>query len=225
MADAPYHAVIKELPENERPRERLALYGESALSNAELIAIALRVGSRQENAVALAQRLLAAFDGLGGLARANISEVCQVPGIKAALELGRRLILSSEDGRPQIRRPDDAANLFIAAMCTELQEQMRVMALDTKHRVLRTHLVYVGNVNTAVIRTAEVFREAIKENAVAIIVAHNHPSGDPTPSPEDVQITEEIVRAGNLLGIQVLDHLIIGRQQYLSLKERGLGFH
>jgi DNA repair protein RadC len=233
MADAPYHAVIKELPENERPRERLALYGESALSNAELIAIALRVGSRQENAVALAQRLLAAFDGLGGLARANISELCQVPGIKeakaaqvkAALELGRRLILSSEDGRPQIRRPDDAANLFIAAMCTELQEQMRVMALDTKHRVLRTHLVYVGNVNTAVIRTAEVFREAIKENAVAIIVAHNHPSGDPTPSPEDVQITEEIVRAGNLLGIQVLDHLIIGRQQYLSLKERGLGFH
>lgn len=232
MGDVEYHTLIKEMPKSERPRERLELYGEAALSNAELIAIALRTGSRTENALGLAQRLLTAFQGLGGLAQASVRELCEVSGIgpakaaqlKAALELGRRLILSSGDSRPRITCPADAANLFLAAMSTEAQEQLRVMLLDSRHRVQRMSVVYVGNVNTSMIRVAEVFRQAVKDNSPAIVVAHNHPSGDPTPSPEDVRVTEQMVRAGEMLDIEVLDHLIIGKQRYVSLKERGLGF-
>jgi len=232
MGDVEYHTLIKEMPKSERPRERLELYGEAALSNAELIAIALRTGSRTENALGLAQRLLTAFQGLGGLAQASVRELCEVSGIgpakaaqlKAALELGRRLILSSGDSQPRITCPADAANLFLAAMSTEAQEQLRVMLLDSRHRVQRMSVVYVGNVNTSMIRVAEVFRQAVKDNSAAIVVAHNHPSGDPTPSPEDVRVTEQMVRAGKMLDIEVLDHLIIGKQRYVSLKERGLGF-
>jgi DNA repair protein RadC len=232
MGEAEYRALIKELPANERPRERLEYYGEGALSNADLIAIALRSGSRSENAIALASRLLSQFQGLGGLARASVAELCAVHGIgrakatqlKAALALGKRLI-ACEDTRPQVSSPADAANLLLATMGTEAQEHLRVMLLDTKHYVLRVPTVYVGNANSALVRVAEVFREAIKDNAVAIIVAHNHPSGDPTPSTDDVRVTEEIVRAGRLLDIEVLDHLVIGKQRYFSLKEHGLGFN
>jgi DNA repair protein RadC len=180
----------------------------------------------------LAQNLLKAFQNLVGLDRASVQELCQVSGIgpakavqiKAALELGRRTLLSSGDARPQITCPEDAANLMMAVMSTEAQEQLRVMLLDSKHRVQRTVLVYVGNVNASMVRVAEVFQHAIKDNAAAIIVAHNHPSGDPTPSTEDVRMTESLVRASKLLDIELLDHLVIGHQKYVSLKDRGLGF-
>ena len=183
-------------------------------------------------ALELAQGILARFQGLIGLSRASFAELCTENGmataktaqLKAALELGRRLILSSGDSRPRITCPGDAANLFLAAMSTEAQEQLRVMLLDSRHRVQRMSVVYVGNVNTSMIRVAEVFRQAVKDNSAAIVVAHNHPSGDPTPSPEDVRVTEQMVRAGKMLDIEVLDHLIIGKQRYVSLKERGLGF-
>ena len=232
MSDVVYHPIIKEMPEGERPRERLALYGEGALSTAELIAITLGSGSRSENAVGLAQRVLTTFRRLEELSRASVQELCQVPGIglakatqiKAAFELGRRLSLSSEDNRPQITSPADAGNLLMARMSTAVQEQLLVMLLDTKHKMQRIVVVYVGNVNSSMVRTAEVFREAIKDNATAIIVAHNHPSGDPIPSPDDIQVTQAMVSAGKLLDIEVLDHLIIARQGYISLKERGLGF-
>lgn len=233
MAEMEYRTLIKEMPVNERPRERLEFYGEAALSNAELLAIALRTGSQHANAVELANQLLTRFRDLRGLVRASVLELCEVPGIgpakatqiKAALELGRRLALSSGEERLQIKSPEDAANLLMAAMGDEMQEQLRVLLLDSKHYVQRIPVVYVGNVNTAIVRMAEVFRDAIKDNSVAIIVAHNHPSGDPTPSQEDIALTVDLVRAGALLGINVLDHLIIGRQHYVSLKDRGLGFH
>jgi len=232
MGEVGYHTLIREMPENERPRERLELYGEAALSNAELIAIALRTGSKNQSAVGLALRLLATFQGLAGLGQASVRELCEVSGVgpakaaqlKAALELGRRLILSSGDAHPQITCPADAANLFMAAMCDQSSEQLRVMLLDSRHRVQRTSVVYVGSLNTSMIRIGEVFRQAVKDNAAALVVAHNHPSGDPTPSPEDVRVTEEMIRAGKLLDIEVLDHLIIGKQRYVSLKERRLGF-
>lgn len=232
MVETEYRTLIKELPADERPRERLERYGESALSNAELLAIGLRTGSRSENAVALAQRLLSTFRGLPGLATASVGELRAVHGvglakaveIKAALELGRRLMLASSEGLPQIKAPADAAALFMAAMGTEQQEQLRVLLLDSKHRVQRMVLVYVGNVNTAMIRIGEVYREAVRDNAVAIILGHNHPSGDPIPSADDVRVTQEIREAGKLLNIELLDHLVVGRPGFVSLKERGLGF-
>lgn len=227
-----YHLTIPEFPEGERPRERLINAGAAALSNAELIAILLRVGRPGENVIALSTRLLKEFKGLDGLARASVNDLTQINGIstakvaqlKAALELGRRLVLTTPDQRPQITCPADAANLLMLQMSGLEQEHLRVLLLDTKNRVLSSPTVYVGNVNSSIIRVGEVFKAAVRENATSLIVAHNHPSGDPTPSPEDVQVTRSMVEAGSLLGIDVLDHLVIGHQRYVSLKERGLGF-
>jgi DNA repair protein RadC len=230
--DAQYNPTIKELPRSERPRERLLNHGPGALSSAELLAIILRTGTANENVVRLAQRLLASFDGLAGLARANPSELsaekglgpAKVTQVKAALELGRRMLIASPDERPQIRSPSDAANLVMSEMGLLEQEHLRVMLLDTKNRVLDTPTVYKGSLNTSLIRVGELFRDAVRANCAALIVLHNHPSGDPTPSPEDVAVTRQIVEAGKLLDIDVLDHLIIGQQRFVSLKERGLGF-
>jgi DNA repair protein RadC len=230
---AEYYPTIKELPTNERPRERLLRSGANALSNAELLAIILRTGVRDENAVRVAQRLLATYGGLAGLAQANTEELIAEKGlgpakttqVKAALEIGRRLVVESPEERAQIRSPSDAANLVMSEMSLLPQEHLRVMLLDTKNRVLATPTVYVGSLNTSLIRVGELFREAIRANCASLIVLHNHPSGDPIPSPEDVAVTQQIVEAGRLVDVEVLDHLIIGRQRFVSLKERGLGFN
>ena len=224
--------TIRELPASERPRERLQHRGAAALSNSELLAIILRTGVGGESVLDLATRLLVAYGGLGGLARASFGQLTQEHGLgvaktaqlQAAFELGRRLLIASPDERPQITSPADAANLLMPEMGLLEQEELRTVLLDTKHHVLDSPTVYKGNVNTSVIRVGELFREAVRVNCVALIVVHNHPSGDPTPSPDDVRVTEQIVQAGKLLDIEVLDHLIIGRQRYVSLKERGLGF-
>jgi DNA repair protein RadC len=224
--------MIRDLPMDLRPRERLAYAGAGALSTAELLAIILRVGGRGENVIRMAERLLAQFGGLAGLAQASYDELCLQHGmgeakatqIKAALELGRRLLVAAPQERPQVRSPGDVANLLMLEMGLLEQEHLRTVLLDTKNNVQRVANVYAGSLNAAVVRVGEVFREAIRANSAAIIVVHNHPSGDPTPSPEDVRVTELIVEAGRLLDIEVLDHLIIGRNRYVSLKERGLGF-
>lgn len=227
-----YHLRLHDLPAEERPRERLRNYGPGPLSNAELLAIILRTGSTAENALALAGRLLSRFGGLLGLARASYGELCQEHGlgeaktaqVKAALELGRRLLLAQPEERAVVRSPQDAASLLLAEMSLLAQEQLRVILLNTKNQVLGVREVYRGSVNTSLIRASEVFREAIRENCPAIILAHNHPSGDPTPSAEDIQITRNLVEVGKLLDIEVLDHIIIGQQKFVSLKERHLGF-
>jgi DNA repair protein RadC len=229
---AEYRVTIKDLPSGDRPRERLLRYGPSALSNAELLAIILRTGTRNENVIQMAQRLLASFDGLSGLAQASTAELtvargmgeAKVAELRAALELGRRLLVESPDERPAIRSPADAAHLVMSELCFKEQEHLGTMLLDTKNRVLAKPILYVGSLNTSVVRVGELFREAIRANSASVIVFHNHPSGDPTPSPEDVAVTRQIVEAGKLLDIEVLDHLIIGRQRFISLKERGLGF-
>jgi DNA repair protein RadC len=232
QAQPRYHLTIHDIPTGERPRERLLHYGAEALSTPELMAILLRTGSRGENVLDLATRLLADFGGLGGLSRATLSELSAFKGVgpakaaqlKAGLEMGRRLLIAAPHERPQITSPADAANLLMLEMSHLEQEHLRVLLLDTKNHVLASPVIYKGNVNTSVIRIAELFREAIRHNSTALIIAHNHPSGDPTPSPEDIRVTRQIVEAGNLVDIEVLDHLIIGQGRYVSLKERGLGF-
>ena len=224
--------MIRDLPVGERPRERLERYGAEALSTAELLAIILRTGVGGQSVLELATALLAKYGGLAGLARAGFHELqaekgigpAKVTQLKAALELGRRLLLTSPDERPQVRSPADAANLLLLEMSLLEQEHFRVILLDTRNRVMAVPTVYVGSLNTSFIRVSEVFREAVKQNSAAIIIVHNHPSGDPTPSPDDVMVTKQIVEAGKLLDIEVLDHLIIGQNRFVSLKERGLGF-
>ena len=226
-----YHLRIKELPSSERPRERLRESGPASLSNSELLAIILRTGTPSENVLILAGRVLVRFGGLAGLARASFGELCAERGLgqakaaqlKAALELGRRLVSTQPEERAVVRSPQDVANLLMAEMAFLDQEQLRVVLLNTKNHVISIAEVYRGSVSTSLIRTSEVFREAVRENCPAIIVVHNHPSGDPTPSPDDIQVTEQIVAAGRALDIEVLDHLIIGEQRFVSLKEQGVG--
>jgi DNA repair protein RadC len=225
-----YQPNINDFPPQERPVNRLTQFGPSALSTAEILAVI--IGGPQQ--LQQASNLLVKYDGIVGLARAPHLDLATNGGhgighvtaarIKAALELGRRLTLARPDDKPQVKSPADAANLLMPEMSLLEREQLRTIILDSKNRVLKVHTVYVGNLNTSVIRVGEIFAEAIKVNAAALIVVHNHPSGDPTPSPEDVKVTEMIHQAGVLLDIEVLDHVIIGQQRYVSLKERGLGF-
>ncbi len=223
---------ITDLEESDRPRERLAELGAQALSNAELIAILLRVGVRGENAVQLGNRLLLELGGLHGLHRASFVAVCAQHGIgaakaaqlKAAIELGRRLALQEPEERPAIHSPGDAAELVRYEMGALEQEHLRVILLDTRNRVISIERIYVGSLNSSTVRVGELFRPAIQRSAASLIVIHNHPSGDPTPSPEDVALTRAVVQSGKLLDIDVLDHLVIGHNRWVSLKERGLGF-
>ncbi len=227
-----YTPMIRDMATQDRPRERLRQVGPGAVSTAELLAIVLRTGSGGENVLRLAERLLAEFGSLPGLSRASITELMNVKGVgeakaaevKAALELGRRLMMSSPEERPVVSSPADAANLLMSEMMFLEQEHLRLVLLDTRNRVLETPTIYVGSLNTSVVRVGELFRAALKANAAAMIVAHNHPSGDPAPSPEDIRVTRQLVEAGKLMDIEVLDHIVIGHQRFVSLKERGLGF-
>ena len=223
---------ITDLDLTERPRERLAKHGAQVLSNAELLAILLRVGVPGENAVQVGNRLLHELGGLQGIHRASYEEVCAQHGIgiakaaqiKAAIELGRRLAAEVPEEKPSIHSPSDAANLIQYEMGALEQEELRVILLDIRNHVDRILTIYKGTLNSSHVRVGEPFKQAVRSNAAAIIVAHNHPSGDPTPSPDDIVLTKAIVQAGKLLDVDVLDHLVIGKGQFVSLKEKGLGF-
>jgi DNA repair protein RadC len=227
-----YHTLIRDLPATERPRERLRDYGADALSSAELLAIVLRTGASRESAVALASRLLSRYRGLVGLARAGFGELCQERGLgeakaaqlKAAFALGRRLASAQPEERASIRSPQDVAKLLQPEMGLLHQEELRVVLLNTRNQVLGVHTVYRGSVNTSLVRVGELFREAVRQNCPALLVVHNHPSGDPAPPADDVAMTRQAVEAGRLLNIEVLDHIIVAQQGFVSLKERGQGF-
>ena len=225
-----YHTRISELPTSERPRERLKQSGAASFSNSELLAIILRTGTHAENVLGLANRLIVKFGGLPGLSRASFNELCNEHGvgqakaaqIKAAMELGRRSASAQTEEKTVIRSPQDAANLVMSDMGALKQEHLRVMLLNSKNHLLSIHEVYKGNVNASTIRTSELFRSAVRENCPAVIVIHNHPSGEPEPSNDDIIATEHMVKGGKALDIEVLDHIIIGDHKYVSLKERGI---
>jgi DNA repair protein RadC len=217
---------IRELPLHERPASRIADHGPNALSDAELLALV-----SGQNDLAICAETLTTFHGWLGLLRADLHAVAASLGtprkaasLKAALEIGRRLMIAGYEGRLQVRSPADIAQYFMIEMRELDQEELWVACLDTKNRLIRVAKVYRGSVNTAMIRVCEVFKEAVRCNATAIVVAHNHPSMDATPSPEDILVTRQIVEAGKLLDIDALDHLILAGSTYVSLRERGLGF-
>lgn len=227
-----YHLPVREWPESEQPREKLMNDGAEQLSNPELLAILLRVGVKGQDVVSLSNALLIQFGGAAGLYRASWQDLAAVHGmggakavtIKAALEFGRRVIQAEISDSLQVRSPADVASILLVNMGLLEKEHLRVVLLNTKNHVMGVRDVYKGSVNSSQIRVSEVFRDAIKENCPAIVVAHNHPSGDPTPSPEDVRVTRDLVAAGRLLDIDVLDHLVIGRGKFVSLKQKKLGF-
>lgn len=228
----PAAATIRDLPSAERPRERLLSLGPGALTNSELIAILLRTGMRGENVLALASRLLTAHSGLHGLLQASAAELCALRGISAAkaaqlcaaLELGRRAVSLVPEERALIRVPADLYRLIGPQLAHLTQEKLCAILLNTKQEVVRVCDVYQGTVDAASVRIAEVLRPAIKDNCPNLIVAHNHPSGDPTPSPQDIRITRRLVASAAAMDIDLQDHMVIGARGYISMKERGLGF-
>ncbi len=224
--------AIREIPATERPRERLAARGVAGLSTAELIALVWGSGARGLGAVGLAEEALARHDGLAGLARASDLELVDLPGVGAAkaaqltasFELGRRLLADWPAGRWIVRSPRDVAERLIPLMGHLEREELRVVLLNTKNAVLKTVTVYQGNVSASLVRVGELFRDAVRINAAGAILVHNHPSGDPTPSPDDLHLTAEALAAGRLLDIDLLDHLVIGHDAFVSLRDRGISF-
>jgi DNA repair protein RadC len=206
--------------------------GAGSLSSAELIALLWGAGARGRSAVDLAAEALARHDGLTGLARAPDAELVDQPGIGAAkaaqliaaFELGRRLLADWPAARWTIRSPRDIADRLLLQMGRLEREELRVVLLNTKNVVLRVTTVYQGNVSSSLVRVGELFRDAVRLNATGLILVHNHPSGDPTPSPDDLHLTAEALAAGRLLDIDVLDHLVVGHDAWVSLRDRGVSF-
>lgn len=220
------------VPETERPRERMALYGPGALSAIELIGVLWGSGTHGHTAVDAAAVAMQQHEGLVGLARATDVELETVPGVgpvraaqlSAAFELGRRLVADWPQGRWTVRAPRDVGDRLVPQMGFLEREELRVVLLNTRNMVLRQVTIYQGNVSSSLVRIGELFRDAVRLNATGVILVHNHPSGDPTPSPDDLRLTAETLAAGRLLDIQLLDHLIVAGDGFVSLRDRGVAF-
>ena len=230
MASPHYRQTIKDLPEDIRPRERLLREGSEALSDIEILAILLRTGSQEASALDLASLIMSRFKSLRQLLGATVEELGEIKGVgpakacqvKAALELARRTTKYADLPRPVIKSPDDAADLVMEEMRHFDREHFRAILLNTKNQVIGTDKVSVGTLNSSAVHPRELFRNAIKRGAASVILVHNHPSGDPAPSREDRDITQRIKEAGIIIGIEVLDHIIIGDNKFTSFKANGL---
>ncbi|GAJ99220.1 DNA repair protein RadC [Geomicrobium sp. JCM 19055] len=221
------HLPIMNMPNDERPRERLLLEGADKLSNVELLAILLRTGSRQESVIELSQRILTAFGGLLPLKEATLEELQAIKGIgrvkaieiRAVLELGKRIHTTSDKSRVIISSPNDAVDLVMEDLRFLKQEHFVAIYLNTKNQVIHKQTLFIGSLNSSIVHPREVFKEAIRRSAASVIALHNHPSGDPEPSEEDKAVTRRLFECGQLLGIELLDHIVIGDHKYVSLRE------
>lgn len=226
-----YNLKVMDLPLNERPEEKLFLYGAESLSNTELIALILRCGSKNENVLGLSSRVLETVDGLNGMLSAGAEDFLQINGIKKAkasrlialCELTKRI--NSYRGTAEeikITEPRIVANILMNEMQNLPQEVLKLIILNTKNVVISIKEVFKGSLNSSIVHPREIFSEALKKNAASIIICHNHPSGDPTPSKEDINITLRIKECGKIIGIELLDHVIIGNGNYASMKEKSI---
>ncbi len=230
MGSSEYRITIKKLPENLRPRERLFREGPEGLTVIELLAILMGTGTNAMSAIDLAALLLTKSGGLLGLAESSVEELCLIKGLgpakvaqlKAAIELGRRLSAEVAGPRQVIKSPMDVYNLLKEKMRYCDREHFVAVFLNTKHYVITVETVSVGSLNSSLVHPRELFKNSIKRSAAALILAHNHPSGDPTPSVEDIEITRRLGEVGNIIGIQVLDHIVIGENTFISLKDQGI---
>ena len=222
---------VNDIPLNERPVEKLLQFGVESLSNEELIAILLRTGTKGENVIALSKRLLIELDGLDGLLNVSFEEASKIKGIKkvkacqiiAMMELFNRFkTLKSQKENLKISSPKDVSTLLINEMSNFKQEVFKLILLNTKNIIIGTKDVFKGTLNSSIVHPREVFKEAVQRGSANIIVCHNHPSGDPNPSKEDIDITLRLKECGNIMGIGLLDHIIIGNNKYVSLKEKGI---
>jgi DNA repair protein RadC len=223
--------TVRDLPASERPRERLLKLGSEALSAQEILAVILGRGTRGESVMVTSQKLLSRFRNLKGVANASVEELTKVTGIgpakaaqiKAALEFSRRLEAGASDElKPVLKSPEDVAAEVRSELKGKKKEHFLVLCLDTRNRLINHKLVSVGSLDTSIVHPREVFNEAITSCAASVIFAHNHPSGDPEPSKEDVELTKRLAKAGEIMGIDVLDHIIVCDRSYVSLKARNL---
>lgn len=222
--------TIKDIPIEDRPRERLIKYGAEVLSNTELLAILIRTGTKSESAIKIAQKIVGTSEGLQFISTSTLQELSGFKGIgaakasqlKAAIELGKRLRNYRNDHKLKINKPQDAVEIIMEDMRYLKKEHLKVIFLNTKNIIIDVSDLSIGSLNSSVVHPREIYSEAIRKSSSSIIVCHNHPSGDPTPSNEDISITKRLQEVGKLVGIDLLDHLIIGDGNYISLKEKGI---
>lgn len=224
--------MVRDLPADERPREKLLFYGASSLSNAELLAILLRTGTQQASVLHIAEQVLARYRDRGIVELVNMApqELAEIKGVGlakaatvvAAIELGRRLSMKAAERVEAVHGPADAARYAIPRLRHEQREHFVAMLLDRRNHILAMHDVSIGSQSASIVHPREVFRTAIQHSAASLIVLHNHPSGDPTPSPEDIEVTQRLVDAGKIMDIPVLDHIVLGGDKFISLKEEGM---
>ncbi len=220
---------MKALSPDDRPREKLLRHGAAALGDNELVALVLGSGVRGVDALTIANQILSAHDGIRGLARTGVTDLSRRAGVGpakaaqlvASIELGRRTLAHATTERTQLRTPRDAAAYLLPSFGARAVEQFGIVLLDSKHRVLRTIVIATGTLNSTIVQPRDVFREAMLGSAAAVVAFHNHPSGDPSPSPDDMELTRRLVAAGVLMGIDLVDHVVLGDARYCSFKEMG----